>query len=74
MFGFLSFVLLSILIGLVYLIIQFGVRKFGKKVFYVVSFHWLIKIIIKYRMGGYEQDNFETRIHSIIENDAEMVD
>ena len=60
MYGFLAFVLIAIIAALIYFIKYIGVKRTGKKVFYVISFHWLIKMIIKYRIGGYKDDNLET--------------
>ena len=70
--GMLLFFVGVILVLFIIMVTVVGFWKVFARVFYIVSFHWVLKAIISYRRGVSIKDKIDKELKIIIENDEEM--
>jgi len=60
---------IALLLTLIWVV---GFTRILIRIFYYVSFHWLLKYIISVRNGGSFRANFATSVSDFVDNDEEM--
>ena len=54
------------------IIYMVGCYKAFDRMFYCLTFHWLLKIILHYKQGETIQEGLDQNLKEIVENDEEM--
>jgi hypothetical protein len=49
-----------------------GIRKLLGNLFYIVSFHWVLKLVIQYKQGKNMTSIMKGGLDDILDNDEEM--
>ena len=51
---------------------QLGLSKTCRFIFQIVSFHWLLKLIIQWKRGYTVRDRIKESVQDVVDNDDEM--
>lgn len=66
---FILVVLLALLLLIIYMV---GCYKVFDRMFYCMTFHWVLKLVIQFKNGESMNEGLDQNLKEIVENDEEM--